>query len=361
MEHRTLSALQSRCNGALLSKVKRIMRIRDPLYSSGLAMLLLWLTAAAVAAEPLKLRIGWLLVPAEITPILFPVSGIAKHSGVSYVIEPQRFQGSSMLTTAIASGELDIAPFGYSSFALAVQNAHLSDLRIIADEVRDGAGGHFTTQFMVKKDSPYRAVEDLRGKVIATNAIGSIGDMATRFMLRKHGLNDARDVNFVEAALPNMNTLLAEGKADLIPSVLPFYLDPGLQNNARTLFTGLDALGPAEISMLTASEGFVRKNRAVLVDFLEDYLVALRWYNDPANHDAVVAAVAKFTTLPPERFSNWVFTSRDYYRDPRGLVDLEALQRNVDVQQELGFLKNRVDVKPYVDMSLVEEAAQRVH
>jgi sulfonate transport system substrate-binding protein len=336
------------------------MRIRNLLFSCGLVLVLPWLTAAVVTAEPLKLRIGWLLVPAEITPILFPAPGIAKHLGTSYVIESQRFQGSSMLTTAIAADELDIAPFGYSSFALALENARLNDLKIIADEVRDGAAGHFTTQFMVKKDSPIRTVEDLKGKVIATNAIGSIGDMATRFMLRKHGLNDAKDVTFVEAALPNMNTMLVEGKADLIPSVLPFYLDPGLQKSARTLFTGLDALGPAEISMLTASDGFVRKNRAALVDFLEDYFLALHWYNDPANHDAVVNAVAKFTTLPPERFSSWVFTSRDYYRDPFGKVDLDALQNNVDVQQELGFLNNRINVKPYVDMSLVDEAARRI-
>jgi hypothetical protein len=32
----------------------------------------------------------------------------------------------------------------------------------------------------------------------------------------------------------------------------------------------------------------------------------------------------------------------------------------VDVQQELGFLKNRINIKPYVDMSLVEEAAKRI-
>jgi len=321
---------------------------------------LLALAAGGASAEPVKLRVGWLLVPAEITPILFPVPGIAKHAGTSYVIQSQRFQGSSLLTSAIASGELDIAPFGYSSFAVALENAHLNNLRIIADEDRDGFGGHFTTQFMVKKDGPIKKVEDLKGKVLATNAVGSIGDMAMRFMLRKHGIDDKKDVTVVEIALPNMNSVLAEGKVDFIPSVLPFYLDPTLQKTAKTLFTGLDAIGPAEISMLTATDAFVKKNRAALVDFLEDYMRALRWYNDPANHDAVVKAVSEFTKLPPERFSSWVFTKQDYYRDPKLLVDVAALQKNVDVQHELGFLKNRLDVKPYVDMSLAEEAGKRL-
>ena len=34
--------------------------------------------ASAAADEPVKIRVGWLLVPAEITPILFPVPGIAR-------------------------------------------------------------------------------------------------------------------------------------------------------------------------------------------------------------------------------------------------------------------------------------------
>jgi len=325
-----------------------------------LACIAALLPLTAQAQEPVKLRIGWLLVPAEITPILFPVPGIAKHEGKSYTIESLRFQGSSLLTNAIAAGQLDIAPFGYSSFALAVENAHLTDLRIIADEDRDGVAGHFTTQFMVKKNGPIKTVEDLKDKRLATNAIGSIGDMAMRSMLTKHGIDPARDVSVVEMALPNMNAALIEGKVDFIPSVLPFYLDPKLQQNARTLFTGLDAIGPAEISMLTASEGFITKHRAAIVDFLEDYLRALRWYNDPKNHDEVVKTVAAFTKIPPERFSSWVFTQTDYYRDPKGQVDVAALQKNLDVQHELGFLKQPLDAKPYVDMSLVDEAVKRL-
>jgi ABC-type phosphate/phosphonate transport system substrate-binding protein len=86
------------------------------------------------------------------------------------VLEPTRYQGSSLLTSALGAGEIDVAPFGYSSFALAVQNAGMTNLRIFADEDRDGVGGHFTTQFMVRKDGGPTTVEGLKGKVLATNA-----------------------------------------------------------------------------------------------------------------------------------------------------------------------------------------------
>ena len=195
------------------------------------ALLAALVTGSAVPghAEPLKIRIGWLLVPAEITPILFPRDGIARHAGTSYVIEPQRYQGSPLLIQALAAGELDVAPFGYSSFALALENAHMTDLRIFASEDRDGVGDHFTTQYMVRRDSGIASVADLKGKVFASNAAGSIGDMPVRFMLRRNGLDEKKDITVVEIALPNMNAVLEERKADLIISVLPFHLDPRFQ------------------------------------------------------------------------------------------------------------------------------------
>jgi NitT/TauT family transport system substrate-binding protein len=315
---------------------------------------------SAARAEPVKIRVGWLLVPAEITPILFPAPGIARHEGKSYVLETTRFQGSPLLINALAAGEIDVAPFGYSSFALAVENANMTDLRIFADEDRDGVGQHFTTQYVVGNDSGIAKIEDLKGKVFATNATGSIGDMAARFMLKRHGLDPMRDVRTVEVAFPNMNSMLEEKKVDLIVSVLPFFLDPKLQAAGKTLFTSKEAMGPTEISFLTAKVDFLRRNRAAVVDFLEDYLRALHWYNDKANHDAVVKTVADFTKIPAERFQGWVFTPRDYYRDPHAAVDAAALQRNVDAQRALAFLKSPLDVRPYIDASLAHEAAKRV-
>ena len=49
------------------------------------------------------------------------------------------FASSTLQITAISQGEIDIAAFGYTSFPLAIQNGGLSDLRIIADEIQDGA------------------------------------------------------------------------------------------------------------------------------------------------------------------------------------------------------------------------------
>jgi NitT/TauT family transport system substrate-binding protein len=65
------------------------------------------------------------------------------------------------------------------------------------------------------------------------------------------------------------------------------------------------------------------------------------------------------TKVPPERFG-WLFTKADAYKDPNMLPDLDALQRNVDATQQLGFIKQKLDVKKYSDLSVVKEAAARL-
>ena len=42
------------------------------------------------------------------------------------------------------------------------------------------------------------------------------------------------------------------------------------------------------------------------------------------------------------------------------MPDLKALQSNLDMMTDLGFIKDHVAVNNYVDLSLVKEAAARV-
>jgi len=42
------------------------------------------------------------------------------------------------------------------------------------------------------------------------------------------------------------------------------------------------------------------------------------------------------------------------------LPDLAALQKNVDMTHDLGFVRAAPDVKKHADLSIVEEAAKRL-
>ena len=325
-----------------------------------LISIVLLAAGAAQAAEPVKIRASWIVAPSDWAPLLPEKPELMKNNGKSYLFEPMRFQGTPAVITALANNEIELGNLAFSSLALAIQNAGLEDLRIVGDQFKDGTEGHYSNQFFVLKDSPIRKVEDLKGKIVATNAAGSAVDIAMRAMLRKHGLEDKRDYTVVEAPFPTMKAMLAQSKADLATLVAPFAFDPELERIGRPLFNQREAMGPTQMIVWVARADFLRKNRAAMLDFMEDAVRVVRWYLDPDNHDAAVAIAAKITKLRPELFAGWLFTNKEYARSPDLIPDLKALQSNIDVQRELGFLKGPIDIEKYADLSIVREAAQRL-
>ncbi len=310
--------------------------------------------------EPYHLRIGWVVAPADLVTLMFVKPKLAPHAGKTYIPELTHFAGTPAEMTALATGELDCAALAYSTFALGIENAGMADLRIIADEFQDGVPGYHTNDFVVRKDSPIKTVADLKGKILASNQTGSAVDMALRAMLAKNHLQDKRDLTIIEVRFPDQKAMLKEGKVDLITAVLPFGLDPELLAMSRSLFTQDEAMGRSQMIIRVARDGFLQKHRAEMVDFLEDYLHTLRYLSDPAHRQEALEIIAEATKQKPSLYQDWVFTKEDYYRDPNGLPDLEALQANVDLQHKLGFLRSPLEVKKYADLGIAKEAARRL-
>jgi sulfonate transport system substrate-binding protein len=326
----------------------------------GLALAVMVVASTAAEADgPLKLRIGWAVVPGQLTSIIFAKPETLKHYGKSYTVELIHFRGSTPQITALAAGELDIAALAFSSFGLAIQNAHMSDLRLIGDLYQDGIDGYYANEYLVRTDSPIHKVEDLKGKVLATNGLGGAVDMALRKILRDHGLEENRDCQIVEIQFPNMAAALEEKKVDLAGMVMPFALIAKKTGKVRTLFTMKDAMGEAQTTLMAARQGFIAQHRAVLVDFFEDWQRAMRWYYDPKNRAEAIRILSNFTKQPPAAYEDWLFTKQDYYRNPDVIPNVKALQSNLNVQKELGLLNISIDVNKYADLSLVEDAAKR--
>jgi ABC-type nitrate/sulfonate/bicarbonate transport systems, periplasmic components len=184
------------------------------------------LAQGASKAEPVKIRVSWIAPLSNWASLLMEKKEIARHMGRTYIFEPVRYAGTPQMITALANNELEIANLAFSTLPLAIHNAGLSDLRVIADEFQDGVQDYYSQEYMVLADGPVKRLEDMRGRVIATNAGGSAVDIAMRKMLLKVGLEQKRDYVMIEAPLPTMRAILAEKKADLVPLVVPFSFDP---------------------------------------------------------------------------------------------------------------------------------------
>lgn len=337
--------------------------MRHRLWTFAAALLVVAASAAgAASADPLTIRVGWVVTPGHLAPLVEALGKVHpevfKHLGQSYVMQAVHFQGTTPEIQAQAINDLEIASFSSAALALAITNAHL-DERLVADVVGDGMNGYFSGTYVVRTDSGINKVEDLKGKRIAINTIGSAADEAMRTMLHHHGLKDS-DFTTLEANFANMPAMLEEGKVDMIV-VLPQFAQGIIGNpNYKVLFTARDAVGPTQAVMWAMRANFIAAHRAALVDFFEDDIRARRWFLDPKNRDEAIAITANFTKLPKDKLA-FAFTKQDFYRSPDDHPDIASVQKEIDESVELGVLPKPVQISPkYVDLSLVEEAKKRL-
>lgn len=313
--------------------------------------------ASAASAEPVTIAVNYSAVPPHITPAVFMKKDMLKHEGKSYTIKWVYTQGSSIVMQALAAGEMHLGVLSPIAFANGIQNAKLP-FRAIADMVQDGP--QFTAVYGVKPDSPVKTVADLKGKTIAVNAFGGAHDLAVRTMLKKAGLTPGKDVTVVEAKFPAMNAMVTQGKVDAATFIANFWVQAKKKGEIRPLFTMKDALGDSQFLFWVATTETMQKNRAVLVDFFEDYLRAQRWFVDPANRKEALAMIAEFTKRPVEQFEWELNKETGYFRSKDLRIDHKVFQSTIDAMYDTGLIKAKFDSAPYIDESIIKEAAARL-
>ena len=86
-------------------------------------------------AEPVTIRVGWSSANASIVPVGLAKKDLMPHYGKSYVVEDVHFAGSPAVITGLGTNGVDFGQLAYSSFAFAIENAKMTDLRIVSDVV----------------------------------------------------------------------------------------------------------------------------------------------------------------------------------------------------------------------------------
>jgi NitT/TauT family transport system substrate-binding protein len=312
-------------------------------------------------AEPLKIRADWAVLPGQFAPLIPSVPQYApdvyRHYGKSYVVEPIKLRGGGATLQALALGETDVSTLSPQSLVDGVTNARL-DIRAFAEQISTEVPGYNQTYYWVDKEK-VKSFDDLKGKVFAVNALGSNVDAAARMVLARHGLTPPRDFSVVEVAFPVQLAALKAGKIDVAVLVPPFNLPAEVDPALKPMFSVGDAFGPVETLMWMAKADFIAAHRAVLVDFLEDNIRMRRWMLDPKTRPDAVRQVAEISKIPADNLQSWVYTTKDYYYPPDASIDVKRLQKNVEDMAKVGVVPKAIDVTPYVDLSMVKEAAAR--
>jgi sulfonate transport system substrate-binding protein len=319
--------------------MKRILRSISAAAIGGM----MFLGAAMPAkAQPVEIRMAYGGVPGIISPLVFLKPEILKHYGKTYTVKSTYIAATSVALQGIASGDFDMSYMSFTALASAILNGGI-DMKVISDITRWGSEGHQSVEFVVKEDSGINSVADLKGKIIAVTARGT-------------GFHYA----IVEVGRAAMDAALREDRVHMIVSAAPFLFETERKGGTKRIGKPEDVMGEVQSIVQVASAAFLKKHANVVPDFLEDYIIGLNWFLDPKNNEEAVKITAEFTKLPLRLFKDFAFTKLDFYRSPTATPDIEALQRNIDLMHELGVIRRKVDVKPHVDLSYLNEAKKRL-
>ena len=89
------------------------MRVNGRMAAGAAALVIAITVAVAAWAEPLTIRIGWVVTPGHMAPLIEALGkrepAVFKHLGQSYVLQPLRFNGTTPQIQAQAIGDLEVA------------------------------------------------------------------------------------------------------------------------------------------------------------------------------------------------------------------------------------------------------------
>jgi ABC-type nitrate/sulfonate/bicarbonate transport system substrate-binding protein len=296
--------------------------------------------------EPVKIRMGWGIPGEEVKYVMMEHPEVARNLGTWYEVDWQQFSGTALGVQGLAAGTLDCATVGGLSVANGIDQG--ADI-VILGEILEERDPYFNTPWMVRKDSGIDSLDDLRGKTVATNAVGGSTDYLQDFHIEQQtGMKPGREYKKVEVPFGQMQETLLAGRVDMGLFPQPFYGAIAATGEVKPMFRVTDQIEPFVQLLNGCRRDFIEDNQDVIAKFQEDWSRVTRWVADPKNRDEVVAASATATKIPAEVLERFLLTKQDYFRPPNGAVSVGALQQEWDFFRERGGIEQDLTVEDHV-------------
>jgi ABC-type nitrate/sulfonate/bicarbonate transport system substrate-binding protein len=302
--------------------------------------------AGGAPDEPVTIRMGWGIPAEEIKYVMMRYPQVAPGLGSAYDIEWHEFSGTALGVQGLAAGTLDCATVGGLSVANGLDKG--ADIAILGEFIEEREG-YMSTAWMVRKGSGIESLADLKGKRVATNAVGGSTDYLQDFYIEQQtGLKPDRDYEKVEVPFGQMQETLLSGRVDMGLFPQPFYGAIRATGEVRPMFRLTDQIEPFVQLLNGCRRDFVEENDAAMRAFQADWARVARWIARPANRDKVIAASTAATKIPADVLERFLLTKRDYFRPAEGAVNVEALQEEWDFFRARGGIEQDLRAADHV-------------
>ncbi|MEM1505453.1 aliphatic sulfonate ABC transporter substrate-binding protein [Domibacillus sp. 8LH] len=317
-----------------------------------LLVLSVWMLAACSAeteGETKKLKEINIGIQQSLSPIwiakekgwfeeAFKEEGV-KVNWIEFQSGPPQFEG-------LAAGKLDFSQVGNSP-VISGQAAGVPFKEIaITEEGRKG------NSIIVKKGSPIKSIEDLKGKKVAV-AKGSGGFDFLHKALKYAGVSPD-DVEMIQLQPDEAMPAFENGSVDAWAIWEPFVSLQSLKNGATVLANGetIDTYSPG--FTIVRSE-FADSYPKEVEKFLQVYDKAIQWQKE--NKQETIAIYAKVKDLDPLIVEN-VLNNTEALNEPITKEIIQSQQETADFQYKLGAIDKKIDVSEVVDNQFIEKVKQ---
>jgi NitT/TauT family transport system substrate-binding protein len=260
-------------------------------------------------------------------------------SGVTFA--GKDFPAGPAVLEALRAGTVDIAYTG--PYPPVKAYAKDKDVVMLAGT---GAGG---TQLMVAKDSTYKTVKDLKGKIIGVNQLGSTVDALVRYNVIQAGLTPNKDVKIIEVAPAEQAEVLKGGEVAAVAAPAPWPSVVEINGNGRALLDWKQILDDGNYlqGVVFTTKKFADANP----NFVRQFVAAHKAITDRLNKDRtkgdaeVLAAWSKITKkkMEPE-VAKVAFKTITY----TNAADQKLFERDMDIAVQTGILKKKGDLTGFV-------------
>lgn len=304
--------------------------------------------------KPVKITMGWGIPAEEIKYVMMKYPELAENMGTWYDIEWRQFAGTALGVQGLAAGTLDCATVGGLSVANGIDQG--ADIVILGEFIEERSPW-FSTSWMVRKDSGIKSLEDLKGKTVATSAVGGSTDYVQDFYIEQEaGLKPDEDYKKVEVPFGQMQEALLSGRVDMGLFPQPFFGAINATGKVETVFQLIDAIDPFVQLLNGCRKEFVEENEQAIAKFQEDWQKIGDWVRDEANRDKTIAASVDATKIPAEVYDKFLLTKKDLYHPPGGAVSVATLQDEWDFFRERGGIKQDLKVEDYLhDLTVTDD------
>jgi NitT/TauT family transport system substrate-binding protein len=313
--------------------------------------LALALTATAHAAELESLVVAEPVHSTGYLPLYVAIhKGFFAQEGLA--LKVVTIESGSGHTNAVLSGQAFAFIGGPEHNAYAKLKG--AELRTVVNVVDRG------NVYLVAKKGMAPAGQDmsafLKGKAIATGAVGGTPNSITRFLMDKWKIDSKKDVELLETTAAGGLAAVKAGRAQVIVAAEP-QITQGIRQGLfeEPFYNVPRELGPYAYSTLNVRLESITKQPETVAKFVRAVMKGLQaTYANPA--EAAEIARKEFPTMPPEDLKATIdrsFKDEIWSRD--GLVSQQAWTTSKSVVMDAGMLKQDVPYAGVIDMQFVQK------